>query len=222
MNSRIFPAPSDVKSNPEIYGNNEAKSKAKSTIDSSDAGNSKRFSFLKVGPTGLLAHLLISRIDALTSFLENAETRWATNMPSARCSVTEFCECFGPRLQVSFWMRDQMDFHRWVVSKLGIDETRLTLLRSSTVTDRLLNGAIESGWVGNANNPNPPGVTIFTSEQGRQDSVFTGPHQARIEQRFSIQFVSDERLVLGSKIEFLFCSLVCWCWLQARPKVVSQ
>jgi hypothetical protein len=80
-----------------------------------------------------------------------------------------------------------------------------------------LRNAIQSKWLKPYNGQEGTQSSGFVPAIGRQDSVTTGPHAARIEQRLSIQFKPDEKLTLGSKMEFLFCSLVAWCWIQARP-----
>jgi len=219
LEARIFPKANGADDRLESVEPSRKKTIRAEGEKERGSGSEKAFTFSKVGSSLLMSHLLISRIDSIAALLEASENAWSIRSLSALCDLEEFCESFGPRLQVSLWTKSQMDFFRWAVSTLGLSRDRLTLLRSKVLDGTVVENAIKTGWIGTPTMQKPTNINDlfpFTPLLGRQDTVRHGQYDARIDQRLSIQFESDEKLVVGSKFEFAFCLLVCWSWVQAR------
>jgi integrase len=225
IESRVFPAPKRKieQKLPVKESRSDDSSVSKNYL--SEATQAK-FVFRKLGASGLLSHVLQSKLESITALLETAfQGQDELKLPTPPASE-DFVAAFGPRLQVSLWNKSQLIFFRWAFELFEIERGRLTLLAPPNLHQKVLDVAQATGWIsGTASDELTvafPNVKTWlfplTIQHGRQDIVKYGELEDIVQHRLSVQMKSEETGVIGNRYELVFCHLIFWLWCLIRTK----
>ncbi len=229
LDSRLFVETQPKQDNKATVRNSKMSRAASATsISTTTLAKPPKFIFKKAGSSKLLDHILSSKLDAITTMLETASQEWDASAyaPPKSIPTGDFTAAFGPRLQLSFWTRDQMALFKWAIDSFELQRARLTLLSPGKLLASVSSGAHKTGWISDpdvpaSSNSEEARSQIFplTATTGRQEVVHylvpeAGP--VKVEHRYSLLLVTDEKQVIGNKFEFIFCLLACWAWLGSR------